>query len=190
MTAGAEALLDGLNENAVDFRDNYDGTLTEPVVLPAAFPNLLANGSSGIAVGMATNIPPHNIDELCDACLHLIKTPDARDDTLLNFVPGPDFPTGGVIVEPRESIAQTYRTGRGAFRLRVQLGDRGSGARPVADRGHRNPLSGAEIQADRTPRRTDPDQESCRSSPMSATNAPTISAWCWNRGPRTSIRMC
>ncbi|MCE8547447.1 DNA topoisomerase IV subunit A [Ruegeria pomeroyi] len=120
MTIVAEALLDGLNEDAVDFRDNYDGTLTEPVVLPAQFPNLLANGSSGIAVGMATNIPPHNIAELCDACLHLIKTPDARDDTLLNYVPGPDFPTGGIIVEPPESIAQAYRTGRGSFRLRCK----------------------------------------------------------------------
>ena len=120
MTAVAEALLDGLNENAVDFRDNYDGTLTEPVVLPAQFPNLLANGSSGIAVGMATNIPPHNIAELCDACLHLIKTRDARDDTLLNYVPGPDFPTGGIIVEPPEAIAQAYRTGKGGFRLRCR----------------------------------------------------------------------
>jgi len=118
MTAAAEALLEGLSENAVDFRENYDGTLTEPIVLPASFPNLLANGSSGIAVGMATNIPPHNIAELCDACLHLIKVPDARDDTLINYVPGPDFPTGGVIVEPRESMLETYRTGRGAFRLR------------------------------------------------------------------------
>ena len=120
MTAAAEALLEGLAENAVDFRENYDGTLTEPVVLPAAFPNLLANGSSGIAVGMATNIPPHNIAELCDACLHMIKVPDVRDDTLLNFVQGPDFPTGGIIVEPRESMMQTYRTGRGAFRLRAR----------------------------------------------------------------------
>ncbi|MGC3938380.1 DNA topoisomerase IV subunit A [Roseobacter sp. EG26] len=120
MTAVAEALLEGLNENAVDFRENYDGTLTEPVVLPAQFPNLLANGSSGIAVGMATNIPPHNIAELCDACIHLIKTPDARDDTLLNYVPGPDFPTGGVIVEPPENIATAYRTGRGSFRLRCR----------------------------------------------------------------------
>ncbi|XDA98790.1 DNA topoisomerase IV subunit A [Sulfitobacter sp. LCG007] len=120
LTAVAEALLDGLNENAVDFRDNYDGTLTEPVVLPAQFPNLLANGASGIAVGMATNIPPHNIAELCDACIHLIKVPDARDDTLLNYVPGPDFPTGGVLVEGRDSIAQTYRTGRGSFRLRCK----------------------------------------------------------------------
>ena len=120
MTAVAEAMLEGLNENAVDFRENYDGTLTEPVVLPAQFPNLLANGSSGIAVGMATNIPPHNIAELCDACIHLIKTPDARDDTLLKYVPGPDFPTGGVLVEPPESIAAAYRTGRGSFRLRCR----------------------------------------------------------------------
>ena len=129
MTAVAEALLDGLAENAVDFRDNYDGTLTEPVVLPASFPNLLANGSSGIAVGMATNIPPHNIAELVDACLHLIKTPDARDDTLLKYVPGPDFPTGGVLVEGPEAIAQAYRTGRGSMRLRCawQVEDLGRG---------------------------------------------------------------
>ncbi len=120
MTAVAEALLEGLNENAVDFRDNYDGTLTEPVVLPATFPNLLANGSSGIAVCMATNIPPHNIAELCDACLHLIKAPDARDDTLLNYVPGPDFPTGGVLVESPENIRNAYATGRGSFRLRAK----------------------------------------------------------------------
>ncbi len=120
MTLAAEALLEGLAESAVDFRENYDGTLTEPVVLPASFPNLLANGSSGIAVGMATNIPPHNIAELCDACLHLIKVPDARDDTLMNFVPGPDFPTGGTIVEPKENIAEAYRTGRGSFRLRCK----------------------------------------------------------------------
>jgi len=120
MTIVAEAMLEGLAENAVDFRDNYDGRLEEPVVLPAEIPNLLANGSSGIAVGMATNIPPHNIVELVDACLHLINTPDARDDTLLNYVQGPDFPTGGIIVEPPESMAQTYRTGRGSFRLRAR----------------------------------------------------------------------
>ena len=113
MTVVAESMLEGLAENAVDYRPNYDGRLEEPAVLPATFPNLLANGSTGIAVGMATNIPPHNIAELIDACLHLIKTPDARDDTLLGFVPGPDFPTGGTIVEPRENIAQAYRTGRG-----------------------------------------------------------------------------
>ncbi|MGH1370322.1 MAG: DNA topoisomerase IV subunit A [Maritimibacter sp.] len=118
LTSIAEAMLQGLDENSVDFRENYDGTLSEPVVLPATFPHLLANGSSGIAVGMATNIAPHNISELVDACLHLIKTPDARDDTLLNFIPGPDFPTGGVIVEPREVIAKAYATGRGSIRLR------------------------------------------------------------------------
>ncbi|MEM7723776.1 MAG: DNA topoisomerase IV subunit A [Pseudomonadota bacterium] len=129
MTAVAEALMQGLDENAVDFRDNYDGTLQEPEVLPATVPNLLANGSSGIAVGMATNIPPHNLDELIAACLHLIKTPDARDDTLLNYVKGPDFPTGGIIVEPPESMAETYRTGRGAFRLRAkwEVEDQGRG---------------------------------------------------------------
>ncbi|MEY8881451.1 DNA topoisomerase IV subunit A [Donghicola sp. XS_ASV15] len=120
LTAAAEALLEGLNEDAVDYRDNYDGTLQEPVVLPAAFPNLLANGASGIAVGMATNIPPHNIDELVAASLHLIKTPDARDETLLNYVPGPDFPTGGIIVEPKENILKAYETGRGSFRLRCK----------------------------------------------------------------------
>jgi topoisomerase-4 subunit A len=120
LTAAAEALMEGLTEDAVNFRENYDGTLTEPEVMPAAFPNLLANGSSGIAVGMATNIPPHNLDELVGACLHLIKTPDARDDTLLNYIPGPDFPTGGEIVEPPENIAEAYRTGRGAFRLRCR----------------------------------------------------------------------
>lgn len=120
MTAAAEALLEGLNEDSVDFRENYDGTRSEPEVLAAAFPNLLANGSSGIAVGMATNIPPHNIVELVDASLHMIKTPDVRDETLLNYIKGPDFPTGGVIVEPKESMAKTYATGRGSFRLRAK----------------------------------------------------------------------
>ena len=116
----AAVLLDGLDEDAVDFRPNYDGTLTEPEVLPAAFPNLLANGASGIAVGMATSIPPHNVHELVDACLHLLKAPGAGDETLLKFVQGPDFPTGGVLVEPAESIARAYATGRGSFRLRAR----------------------------------------------------------------------
>ncbi|MEM6638228.1 MAG: DNA topoisomerase IV subunit A [Pseudomonadota bacterium] len=121
MTQAAEALLEGLNEDAVDFRENYDGTLQEPVVLPASFPNLLANGASGIAVGMATNIPPHNIVELCSACLHLIKHPNASASKLTEFVLGPDFPTGGIIVEPRENIIEAYRTGRGSFRLRARF---------------------------------------------------------------------
>ena len=120
MTAAAEALMEGLTENAVDYRPNYDGTLEEPVVFPASFPNLLANGSTGIAVGMATNIPPHNLHELIDACLHMIKAPNVRDETLLEYIPGPDFPTGGTIVEPKENIAEAYRTGRGSFRLRAK----------------------------------------------------------------------
>ena len=120
MTAIAEAMMEGLSENAVDFRENYDGSLSEPVVLPASFPNLLANGSSGIAVGMATNIPPHNIGELCTAAIHMIKAPNMRDETLLDYVPGPDFPTGGVLVEPRENVAEAYRTGRGSFRVRAR----------------------------------------------------------------------
>ena len=120
LTAAAAALMEGLAEDAVDFRDNYDGSEREPVVLPAAFPNLLANGSSGIAVGMATNIPPHNIEEVVNACLHLVKHPAAPDESLLDHVQGPDFPTGGIIVEPRASIKDTYRTGRGSFRLRAR----------------------------------------------------------------------
>ncbi len=129
LTAIAETLMEGLAENAVDYRPNYDGTLEEPVVMPAAFPNLLANGSSGIAVGMATNIPPHNLHELIDACLALIKAPNMPDAALLDHVPGPDFPTGGVLVEPRENIAEAYLTGRGAFRLRArwQVEDLGRG---------------------------------------------------------------
>ncbi|KEO60241.1 DNA topoisomerase IV subunit A [Thioclava indica] len=116
----SEALLDGLAENAVDYRPNYDGTLEEPIVLPAAFPNLLANGASGIAVGMATNIPPHNLDELVQACLAMIARPGITDDELVEHIPGPDFPTGGVLVEPPENIRDAYRTGRGAFRLRAR----------------------------------------------------------------------
>ncbi|WP_438273490.1 DNA topoisomerase IV subunit A [Thioclava arctica] len=120
LAAPSEALLDGLAENSVDFRPNYDGTLEEPIVLPAAFPNLLANGASGIAVGMATNIPPHNLDELVQACLAMIANPAIPDDDLVDLIPGPDFPTGGVLVEPKENILEAYRTGRGAFRLRAR----------------------------------------------------------------------
>ncbi len=119
LTAVAGALLAGIDEDAVDFRETYDGEESEPVVLPAAFPNLLANGATGIAVGMATSIPPHNAGELCDALLHLIKYPKATIAKLADFVPGPDFPTGGVLVEPRGAIIDAYKTGRGAFRLRA-----------------------------------------------------------------------
>ena len=120
LTHVAQLLIDGIDENAVDFRPTYDGGDDEPVVLPAAFPNLLANGSQGIAVGMATAIPPHNAAELCDAALHLIDNPNTRSRTLLKYVPGPDFPTGGVIVDPREVVAEAYASGRGSFRVRAR----------------------------------------------------------------------
>ncbi|MBF0563366.1 MAG: DNA topoisomerase 4 subunit A, partial [Alphaproteobacteria bacterium] len=120
LTEVARALLDGIDEDAVDFRPTYDGDGEEPVVLPAAFPNLLANGATGIAVGMATSIPPHNAGELCDALRHLIRDPKASIEALLVHMPGPDFPTGGVLVEPRDSMLESYRTGRGAFRLRAR----------------------------------------------------------------------
>ena len=120
LTEVAHLLLDGIEEDAIDFRPTYDGSENEPVVLPGAFPNLLANGSQGIAVGMATAIPPHNAAELCDAALHLIDTPNARSRTLLKYMPGPDFPTGGVIVDPPAVIAEAYTTGRGSFRVRAR----------------------------------------------------------------------
>ncbi|MBY3132492.1 DNA topoisomerase IV subunit A [Rhizobium laguerreae] len=120
MTAVSELLLEGIDQDAVDFRDTYDESNSEPVVLPGAFPNLLANGSSGIAVGMATSIPSHNAHELCDAALHLIKHPDATVEKLVEFIPGPDFPTGGIIIDNRESIIESYRTGRGGFRVRAK----------------------------------------------------------------------
>jgi len=120
LTAVAQALLDGIDEDAVDFRPNYDGDDREPVVLPARFPNLLANGAAGIAVGMATNIPPHNVGEICNALRYLIKHPKASIDKLVEFIPGPDFPTGGILVEPHDAIIEAYRTGRGGFRLRAR----------------------------------------------------------------------
>jgi topoisomerase-4 subunit A len=120
LTEVARLLLDGIDEDAVDFRQTYNGEDEEPVVLPSAFPNLLANGAQGIAVGMATSIPPHNAAELCDAALHLIANPKAATADLLQFVPGPDFPTGGLIVEDKASIRQAYETGRGGFRLRAR----------------------------------------------------------------------
>ncbi len=120
LTDVALALLDGIDENTVDFRPSYDGIEEEPVVLPAAFPNLLANGVTGIAVGMATAIPPHNVAEICEATLHLIKHPNATIEALVKYLPGPDFPTGGVLVEAPDSILEAYSTGRGGFRLRAR----------------------------------------------------------------------
>jgi len=120
LTEVAGALLDGIDEDTVDFRPTYDGGEEEPVVLPAAFPNLLANGAAGIAVGMATNIPPHNAGEVCRALVRRLEDPDAPTEALLEAMPGPDLPTGGVLVEPRDSILEAYRTGRGSFRLRAR----------------------------------------------------------------------
>src|ERR1700694_2378069 len=120
LTEVARLLIDGIDEDAVDFRPTYDGSEQEPVVLPAAIPNLLANGSPGIAVGIATSRPPHNMAELCDAALHLIDQPNARSKTLLKYVPGPDFPTGGIVVDSPEAIAEAYATGRGSFRVRAR----------------------------------------------------------------------
>jgi topoisomerase-4 subunit A len=117
LTAVAEAMLDGIDEETVDFRATYDGEEEEPVVLPAAFPNLLANGATGIAVGMATSIPPHHVGDLCQALKHLIRHPEASVEDLLAFVPGPDFPTGGIVAEPYEVIRDAYATGRGSLRL-------------------------------------------------------------------------
>ena len=120
MTDVAALLLEGIEQDAVDFRPTYNEEDEEPVVMPGAFPNLLANGSSGIAVGMATSIPPHNAHEICDAALHLIKHPDASVEKLLEFIPGPDLPTGGIIIESRENILGAYKTGRGGFRVRAK----------------------------------------------------------------------
>jgi len=120
LTEVAQLLLQGIDENAVDFRTTYDGEEEEPLVLPAAFPNLLANGAQGIAVGMATSIPPHNVAELCDALRHLLKHPNASPETLMGFIPGPDFPTGGVLVEDSTAVKEAYSTGRGTFRVRAK----------------------------------------------------------------------
>src|SRR5215470_6640230 len=120
LTEVAQLLLDGIDEDGVEFRANYDGQSREPVVLPGGFPNLLANGAQGIAVGMATAIPPHNAAELCDAALHLIDKPAAKSRALLKWVKGPDFPLGGIIVDSKEAIAEAYTTGRGSFRVRAK----------------------------------------------------------------------
>lgn len=120
LTDYALAMLEGIDEAAVDFRENYDGTENEPVLMPASVPNLLANGAAGIAVGMATSIPPHNLDEICLALVHLIKFPNATIEKLLSLMPGPDFPTGGVLAETAENIRSAYQTGRGSFRLRAR----------------------------------------------------------------------
>jgi len=120
ITAAAEVLMEGLDQNAVDFKTTYDGENAEPMVMPAAFPNLLVNGATGIAVGMATSIPPHNLSEVCDGLIALIRNPEISIEELVGYIPGPDFPTGGLLVEDRASILKSYQTGRGSFRLRAK----------------------------------------------------------------------
>jgi len=120
LTAIAEILLDGLEDDGADYRATYNGEDREPVIMPGGFPNLLANGAAGIAVGMATSVPPHNLDEIAQALIHLVGSPNARDDTLLQYIKGPDFPTGGIVVEPAEAIGEAYRSGKGGFRLRAR----------------------------------------------------------------------
>ena len=149
LTAVAEALMDGLDEDAVDFRATYDGEDEEPAVLPAAFPNLLANGAQGIAVGMATNIPPHNVAEVCAAACHLIEHPDATIEDLVALLPGPDFPTGGVLAEDRAACVEVYRPAAarcGCGRAGRWRRERDGGAALVVTR---DPLPGAEGEADR-----------------------------------------
>ena len=157
-------------------------------MLPANFPNLLANGASGIAVGMATNIPPHNAGELCDAALHLIKFPNATADKLVDFVPGPDLPTGGVIVEPRAEIVAAYKTGRGSFRLRA-LDARRYRPRHLSDRRHRDSLSDPEGAACRPHRRAALQKK----LPLLADvrdESPRTCASCSSRRAAASIRSC
>ena len=159
LTAAAGELMAGLDEGTVDFRPTYNGEEEEPEVFPGLFPNLLANGASGIAVGMATSIPPHNVAELIDAAVHLIEDPDADDRALIAWVAGPDFPTGGVLVDGAEAIALAYATGRGAFRVRARWSiERGAAGELGRDR-QRNPLSGAQGEIDRADRRPDRRQE-------------------------------
>jgi topoisomerase-4 subunit A len=120
LTEVASLLMEGIDEDAIDYRATYDGESEEPIVFPAAFPNLLANGSNGIAVGMATSIPPHNLSELCQGLMLLIDKPNATVADLIALIPGPDFPTGGILVEGNDSILKSYETGRGSFRLRAR----------------------------------------------------------------------
>ena len=145
--------MHGIDQETVDFVPNYDATSEEPTVLPARFPNMLVNGSQGIAVGMATNIPPHNLGEVIDATVHLLEHPDATPDDLMEFVKGPDFPTGALILG-RQGILDALRTGRGSIKMRAVAGDRGGPGRGDPDRGHRDALPDVDrlgLEEDRGP---------------------------------------
>ena len=188
LTAAAEALLDGLAEDAVDFRDNYDGTEQEPVVLPAAFPNLPApTAPPASRSGWRPTSRRTTSTSSVDACLHLIKAPDARDETLF------DHPGAGLPDRRRDRRAAGVDRGGLPHRPRQlppprALGGRGSRPRHLADRRHRDPLPGAEVQADRAAGRAHPARRRCRSLPTSATRAPRTSASCWSRGRGPSTR--
>jgi topoisomerase-4 subunit A len=192
MTDVARLLMEGVEEDSVDWRDNYSGDTQEPIVMPSAVPNLLANGAQGIAVGMATSIPPHNIAELCDAALYLIDHPGAGvDDIMAEFVKGPDFPTGGIIIDAKAvaSSTEAYRAGRGGFRVRARWTQGGYGARQLGRGRHRDPLWRPKIAADRgkwpgclT------SAEGCRCSPTCATSRPRTCGWCWSRARARSSR--
>ena len=155
------AVLDDIDKDTVDFQANYDGSETEPTVLPAKFPNLLVNGAGGIAVGMATNIPPHNLGEVIDACVALIDNPALTIDELINIIPGPDFPTGGIILG-RQGIRSAYHLGRGSIVMRgkVAIEDHPQGPRSHHHLG--NSLPGEQGHHGRAHRRTDARQEDRR----------------------------
>ena len=190
MTEVARLLLDGIDEDGVEFRANYDGQSKEPVVLPGGFPNLLANGAQGIAVGMATSIPPHNAAELCDAALHLIDKPDAKSKTLLKWVKGPDFPTGGIIVDSKESIAEAY-IDRARLVPHPRQMEPGRGRpRHLGGGHHRNSLAGAEIAAGREDRRTAQRQEAAAGRRRPRRIRPKTSASSSSRNRARSIRNC
>ena len=188
MTEVARLIMEGIDEDSVDWRDNYSGDAKEPIVMPSAVPNLLANGSQGIAVGMATSIPPHNIAELCDAALYLIAHPDADTEALATFVPGPDFPTGGLVIDDRSAIIETYRTGRGAFRVQSALDEGGYRPRRLGRGRQRDSLWRPEVAADRADREPSQREAKFRCSPTSATNPPRTCASCSSRAPAQSSR--
>jgi topoisomerase-4 subunit A len=185
MTDTAKRLLDGLDEDAVDWRETYDGEDKEPIVLPGGFPNLLGNGSSGIAVGMATSIPPHNAFELCNACQHLIKNPDAEVDELLEHIKGPDFPTGGLLVPDQGSIREAYATGVAAS----GCGHAGKWKNLAGTMGnccHRDPLSGSKVTVDREDRRASDRPQAPASGRCARRVRGRHSRSFWCRAPRTS----
>ncbi len=191
LTEVARAMLAGIDEDAVDFRPNYDGEEHEPVVLPGAFPNLLANGAAGIAVGMATSIPPHNAGEICAAALHLrarSRTPTTA--ALLAHMPGPDFPTGGIAGRGPGLVAAGLRDRARRLPRAREMGGREGQARHLADRRHRDPVPGAEGAADRADRRTAGAAASCRCSATSATRARKRCGSCSSRRRAGSSPKC